>query len=182
MQKIQTYSRYIRLILQLLIILTPIVTLYFWLTVQSDNDFLTSMGIIQLGYDITDFTQQPLTVSTRLWAFTASMLPCGILIYAFHVLAKLFGCYERADVFTLDTAKYFQKLGRIFFFWAFSNFVYSGLISVALSFNNPPGERILALSFVGLDVMAIFCGFIVLTIAWVMKEAQLLADEHQHTI
>ena len=182
MQKIQTYSRCIRFILLALIVLAPVATLYFWLTVQSQNDFLTSMGIIQLGFDITNFTQQPLTLSTRLWAFSASMLPCGILIYAFHILAKLFRSYERADVFTLDTTKYFQQLGRIFFFWAIGNVIYSGLISVALSFNNPPGERILAISFVGLDVMAIFCGFIVLTIAWVMKEAQRLADEHQHTI
>lgn len=182
MQQIQTYSRYIRLILLTLIVVTPIANLYFWLTVQSENDFLTSMGIIQLGFDVSIYTQEPLTLSTRLWAFAASMLPCGILMYAFNILAKLFKCYEKADVFSLDTVKHFKCLGCIFFLWAFGNLIYSGLISVALSFNNPPGERMLALSFVGLDVMAIFCGFIVLTIAWVMKEAQQLADEHQHTI
>ncbi|ANS87080.1 hypothetical protein VSVS12_03371 [Vibrio scophthalmi] len=182
MQKIQTYSRYIRLILLALIVITPIANLYFWLTVQSENDFLTSMGIIQLDFDISAFTQDSLTLSARLWAFTASMLPCGILMYAFGILAKLFKCYEKAEVFTLDTVRYFHNLGWVCFFWAFGNVIYSGLISVALSFNNPPGERILAISFVGLDLMSIFCGFIVLTIAWVMKEAQELADEHQHTI
>ncbi|EGU39632.1 hypothetical protein VII00023_12773 [Vibrio ichthyoenteri ATCC 700023] len=182
MQKIQTYSRYIRFVLLMLLVITPIANLYFWLMVQSEYDFLTSMGIIQLGFDISAFTQEPLTLSARLWAFAASMVPCGILMYAFSILARLFKCYEKAEVFTLDTVKYFNNLGRVFFLWAFGNVIYSGLISVALSFNNPPGERILAITFAGLDLMSIFCGFIVLTIAWVMKEAQQLADEHQHTI
>ncbi|AQS36415.1 Protein of unknown function (DUF2975) [Shewanella psychrophila] len=182
MQKIQTYSHRIRLILQFLMVLLPIMNLCFWLSVQSENDFLVSMGIIQLGYDIASFTQEPLTMSTRLWAFLASMLPCGILVYALGILVKLFKSYEKAEVFTVNTAKYFQKLGFVFFYWAIGSFVYSGLISVELSFNNPPSERMLALSFVGLDAMSILCGFIVLTIAWVMKEAQQITDEHQHTI
>jgi hypothetical protein len=69
-----------------------------------------------------------------------------------------------------------------FFYWAFGGLVYGGLISVVLSFNNPPGQRILSISFTGLDVVTLFCGMIVLVISYVMNEAQKIADEQRHTI
>ena len=55
-------------------------------------------------------------------------------------------------------------------------------MSVVLSFNNPPGERILAISFVGMDFLTLILGMIILIISWVMKEGYILADEHSHTI
>lgn len=182
MHKIKTYSHRIRLILQFLMISLPIMNLYFWLTIQTESDFLTSTGIVQLSYDITSFTQDPLTVTTRLLAFLVSMLPCGILVYALGVLVKLFKSYEQSQVFTVSTADCFKKIGLSFFYWVIGGFIYSGLISVTLSFNNPPGDRILVLSFAGLDAISILCGFIILVIAWVMKEAQLIAEEQQYTI
>ena len=53
---------------------------------------------------------------------------------------------------------------------------------MVLSFNNPPGQRILSISFTGLDVVTLFCGMIVLVISYVMNEAQKIADEQRHTI
>lgn len=82
MQQIQTYSRKIGFILNILLVLLPLATVYFWLTVQTSSDVLNETGIIQLSYDIDAFIQQPLTLQTRLWALLASALPCGILFYA----------------------------------------------------------------------------------------------------
>ncbi|MYM59151.1 DUF2975 domain-containing protein [Vibrio sp. OCN044] len=182
MQQIQMYSRRIGLILNILLVLLPIATIYFWLTVQTSSDVLNETGIIQLSYDIDAYIHQPLMLQTRLWALLASALPCGILFYALVLLKKLFRSYENAEIFTLQTVKYYRQLGLVFFYWAIGGFIYSGLISVALSFNNPPGERVLSLSFSGLDVMAIFCGCIVLVISHVMHQAQQIADEQKHTI
>ncbi|WP_114784015.1 DUF2975 domain-containing protein [Vibrio tetraodonis] len=182
MQQIQMYSRRIGLILNILLVLLPIATIYFWLTVQTSSDVLNETGIIQLSYDIDAYIHQPLTLQTRLLALLASGLPCGILFYALVLLKRLFRSYENAEIFTLQTVKYYRQLGLVFFYWAIGGFIYSGLISVALSFNNPPGERVLSLSFSGLDVMVIFCGCIVLVISHVMHQAQQIADEQKHTI
>ncbi|MGF1776732.1 DUF2975 domain-containing protein [Vibrio nomapromontoriensis] len=182
MLKIQTYSHRIRLILQFLMVSLPVMNLYYWLSIQTENDFLNSMGIVQLSFDIASYTQEPLTLTTRLLAFLVSMLPCGILVYALGVLVTLFKSYEQSEVFTVRTANCFKKIGFAFFYWVLGGVIYSALISVTLSFNNPPGERILAISFVGLDALSVLCGFIILVVAWVMKEAQLIADEQQYTI
>lgn len=182
MNKIQKYSRRVRHILQFLFIIIPIATVYYWLTIQTDSDFLIQIGLIEPGQQIQAFTQAPLTLSTRLWALLASLLPCGVVMYALNQLIALFRRYEQADIFSVLTVSYYQKLGYVFFYWALASFIYRGLISVALSFNNPPGERVLTLSFGSMDLMVILCGFVVLIISWVMKEAQKIADEHMHTI
>jgi len=182
MLKIQTYSRRVRIILQFLFVCIPIATFYYWFTVNTDYDFLSQLVFLGPNHNIETFTKEQLTDATRFWAFLASILPCSILMYALRLLIALFRRYEQADILSVSTVSYYQKLGYVFFYWAMALFFYRGLISVALSFNNPPGERILVLSFGGIDLMIILCGFVVLIISWVMKEAQKIADEHMHTI
>ncbi|NOH72232.1 DUF2975 domain-containing protein [Vibrio pectenicida] len=182
MQQIQTYSRRIGIVINFLMVLLPVATIYFWLTVQTSGDILTKSGIFELSYDVSSYTSEPLTLQTRLLSLLISLLPCGIVFYALILLKNLFKSYENGEIFTIQTVKYYRQLGLVFFYWAIGGFVYSGLFSVALSFNNPPGERLLALTFTGLDVMALFCGFIVVVISHVMREAQQLADEQKHTI
>ena len=182
MTKIQIYSRRVRSILQFLFVFAPIATAYYWFTVNTDSDLFIQIGLIESNAPIQNFTQLPLTSTTRLWALLASLLPCSVLMYALKQLIGLFRRYEQADIFSVLTVSYYQKLGYVFFYWALASFIYRGLISVALSFNNPPGERVLTLSFGGMDMLVILCGFVVLIISWVMKEAQKIADEHMHTI
>ena len=75
-----------------------------------------------------------------------------------------------------------NKLGYSLFYWVFGSVIYGSLMSVILSFNNPPGERIFAISFVGMDFLTLILGIIILIISWVMKEGYILADEHSQTI
>ncbi len=182
MSKIQIQSRRVRLLSQSLFVITPIMVCYYWLTVNTPYDFLTSLGIIHLSYDIDTLTQQPLTLPTRLLAIGAGLLLSSIVMYALAVLIRLFRNYEKGDVFSLANAQSYQKLGYCLFYWVAGSVVYGALMSVILSFNNPPGERILSVSFVGMDVLTLIFGFIVLIISWVMKEGYILADENSHTI
>lgn len=182
MSRIQTQSRRVRILSQALLISTPIMVCYYWLTVNTPYDFLTSLGIIHLSYDIDALTQQPLTLTTRLLATLAGLLLSGIIMYALTVLIRLFHNYENGDIFSLGNATAYQKLGYCLFYWVGGSVIYGAAMSVILSFNNPPGERILTVSFVGMDVLTLIFGFVVLIISWVMKEGYILADENSHTI
>ncbi len=182
MSKIQKQSRRARIFFQSLFIFTPIAVCYYWLTVETSYDFLTSWGIIQLSHDIDSYTQLPLTLTTRILATIASLLLCSITMYALKVLINLFRSYERNEIFTLDNVMRYQKLGYSLFYWVGASIVYGALMSVILSFNNPPGERMLAVGFEGLDFLTLVLGFIILIISWVMKEGYILADENCHTI
>lgn len=182
MSNIQKQSRRVRMLLQSLFVLTPIMVCYFWLTVETPYDFISSTGIFYLTYDIGNYTMLPLTMATRVVAAFTSLLMSSILMYALMVLIRLFRNYERGEIFSLENAMSYQKLGYSLFYWVLGSVIYGSLMSVILSFNNPPGERIFEISFVGMDFLTLILGIIILIISWVMKEGYILADEHSQTI
>ncbi|WP_250656253.1 DUF2975 domain-containing protein [Alkalimarinus coralli] len=182
MHNIQKQSRRVRLFLQFLFPFVPSAMIYFWLTVQTPYDFLTSAGIVELSLDIESLTSEPLSNMTRLLAIVASLFISGIFLYALSTLIRLFRNYENGEIFSLENAVCYQKLGYCLFYWVIGGIIYGGVMSVILSFNNPPGERVLSLSFAGMDFITIVIGFLILIISWVMKEGYKIADENSHTI
>ncbi|MEZ9397302.1 DUF2975 domain-containing protein [Vibrio splendidus] len=182
MSNIQKQSRRVRMLLQSFLALTPIMVCYFWLTVQTPYDFLSEMGIIQFSLEMENFTTSSLTMTTRIIAMFTSLVMFSILMYALTVLIRLFRNYERGEIFSLENAMSYQKLGYSLFYWVLGSVIYGSLMSVILSFNNPPGERIFEISFVGMDFLTLILGIIILIISWVMKEGYILADEHSQTI
>ncbi|CAK1738100.1 DUF2975 domain-containing protein [Vibrio crassostreae] len=182
MSNIQKQSRRVRMLLQFFLVFTPIMVCYFWLTVETPYDFVSATGIFYLTYDIGYYTMLPLTMTTRMVAAFTSLAMSSILIYALMVLIRLFRNYERGEIFSLENAMSYQKLGYSLFYWVLGSIIYGSLMSVILSFNNPPGERIFEISFVGMDFLTLILGIIILIISWVMKEGYILADEHSQTI
>lgn len=183
MSNIQKQSKRARLLFQLFFVLTPILVCYFWLTIDTPYDYLTNTGIVQTSYDdIHNITQVPLTLTTRLIATLASLIYCSIIMYALTKLIKLFRNYENNNIFTLENATIYQKLGYSIFYWVGGSIFYQPIMTLILSFNNPPGQRMIAISFFGIDFITIIMGLIVLIISWVMKEAYILADEQNLTI
>ncbi|CAK2462562.1 DUF2975 family protein [Vibrio crassostreae] len=182
MSNIQKQSRRVRMLLQFFLVLTPIIVCYFWLTIQTPYDFPSEMGIIQFSLDIEHFTTSPLTMTTRIIAMFTSLAMSSVLMYALTVLIRLFRNYERGEIFSLENAMSYQKLGYSLFYWVLGSIIYGSLMSVILSFNNPPGERIFVIGFVGMDFLTLILGIIILIISWVMKEGYILADEHSQTI
>ncbi|CAH0536831.1 DUF2975 domain-containing protein [Vibrio marisflavi] len=182
MPNIQKQSRRVRFILQCFMLLLPIMVCYFWLTVNTPDDYLTHLGIINLSFDINKLTHVPLSLLTRLLALIASLALSSIVIYALWNLVKLFRNYEQCDIFSLENAKLYQKLGYSVFYWVIGSIVYKTVIILILSFNNPPGQRLLAISFGGADLLTLLFGLIIMIISWVMKEGYMIADENLHTV
>ncbi len=164
MSNIQKNSRRVRIFLQFLFVIIPVSVIYYWLTVDTAYDFISSYGVFELSLDIDNLTQQPLSTSTRLFAAVASLLVSAITLYGLNILIHLFRNYEKSEIFSLDNARCYQKLGYCLFYWVLGGMIYGGLLSVILSFNNPPGERMFMLSFVGMDFLTIILGFIVVII------------------
>lgn len=182
MSHIQRQSRRVRIVLQLFLVLLPVTVCYFWLTVNTPRDYLTTLGIVQLSFDITHFTHLPLSTAVRVQAAIASLLLSGVVMYALSVLIRVFRNYENGEIFSLENAKSYQKLGYCVFYWVLGSVVYRTVVGLILSFNNPPGQRIVAVSFVGVDMLTLLFGLIVFIIAWVMKEGHIIADENSHTV
>ena len=124
MSNIQKQSRRVRMLLQSLFVLTPIMVCYFWLTVETPYDFISATGIFYLTYDIGYFTMLPLAMTTRIVAAFTSLLMSSILMYALMVLIRLFRNYERGEIFSLENAMSYQKLGYSLFYWVLGSIIY----------------------------------------------------------
>lgn len=176
------YSRLLRRIFQILLVLLPIGMVYFWLTAGTPSDYLTRTGVVQLYIPIDSLTSSPLAMKIRLSAMLASAIYALILVRALCLLISLFRHYEMGEIFSERNVKIFRQLGRSIFYWIFGGVLYHTLMSIIISYNNPPGHRMLMVTFSGIDFLSLLVGGIILGIARVMQEGLKLADESELTI
>ncbi len=60
--------------------------------------------------------------------------------------------------------------------------VYESVKSVIFSLGNPPGSRVITVSFTSDDAFNILVATVILVIAWVVEEGQAIAEENKLTI
>jgi hypothetical protein len=151
MTTIQKQSRHVRILFQCIFASLPFMICFYWFSVKTPYDFLSLLGIVQLGASIELITALPLSPTTRLLATLASLGLSAVLMCALNILINLFRQYESGTIFSLANAIAYQKLSFCVFYWVAGSIVYHSLMSVILSFNNPAGERILSISFSGME-------------------------------
>lgn len=174
LERIKRISSKFRFLFSFLIILIPLLSLLFWIFFnQLSEGFLAGMPVDVL---------RPLSPGTRCLGFLVSLIPTGIAIYGIYRLRELFTYYEQGIIFSSANVHCFRHLGYTLIYWGFSKIPFVALSSIALSYNNPPGERQFVIEFGSDDVAAIVIGAVVLIISWVMYEASKLEEEQAHTV
>lgn len=116
-------------------------------------------------------------LSTRLVAFAASMIPMGVLLYLLRQAYALFDAFRVGNVFTAHAPVRLRRIGFCIVTLAFLRPITAMLLGLILTWGNPPGQRILALSLSIDDYMIAALGGLVLAIGHVMAEAARLADD-----
>jgi hypothetical protein len=115
----------------------------------------------------------------RLLAFCSDLPPLAVLVFSFYKLGSLFRLYENGHIFTRQNVDCFKSLGRMMIVWAACHFVSNSLMSIVLTLENPPGQRMLTLGLGSPEFGGLFVGGVVLTITWVMDEARKLNEDHE---
>ncbi|AGH82506.1 hypothetical protein PCNPT3_12850 [Psychromonas sp. CNPT3] len=180
MHNIQTLSRRLRIFLQIMLVTLPILFVAFWLTANTSYDLYQAYG---LGFDVSQYNlSNTLTPGIRLLAASVSALLLMIPLYALKKLICLFKHYENMQIFSEENARIYQTLGYTLLIWTLCNFIYTGFISITLTFNNPVGERMFFLSFEGNDVLNLCSAFLIIIISKVMQTGHQLAEENSQTI
>jgi len=114
---------------------------------------------------------------TRLFAFLADMIPVSVVIFGLFRLRILFSLYEKALIFTEQNVDCFRSLGRALILWAVCDVIRTSLLSVILTLQNPPGQRMITVSFDSGEFTGVFVGIVVLIISWVMDEGRKIEEE-----
>lgn len=114
--------------------------------------------------------------------FAVSMIPLGVLLYALHQAYGLFDAYRRGELFPESAPQRLRLIGLSMVALALLRPITSAILSVVLTYANPPGTRMLVISLSLDDYMIAAMGGLILAIGHVMVEARKLADDARHII
>lgn len=173
-KRIQRVSGKFRLLFTVLIFFIPVVTLMYWLFFNYlPVGFTTELPVV---------VSQALPLKTLMLAFLVSLIPASVAIYGIFNLKELFRLYEKAIVFSERNVNCFRSLGYTLIYWVIANLIFVMLISVVLTFNNSPGDRMMVAQFGITDIGTLIIGAVVVLVSWVMKEASKLENEQSYTV
>ena len=136
----------------------------------------TPLTYVDIGVHIFTFKEKCI-------GFIGTIIGLSPLLIALGVLIKVFKNYAIGNIFSLQNAKYYEKLGYLFFYDSLlAKPLYQALLTIAATLSNPPGQREIAFSFTMINLWSIFCGIIVIVIARVMYYGNKLQEEQRLVI
>lgn len=168
----------VRGLLLLGIPLLAAVPLLVWLA----PEFLLSVGWAQgqaCDAGLLALIAQGVSPALRTRLVLVSLLPTAIGLWLLAHLWGLFGQYRLGAVFSLQALRHLRGLGWSLLAMFVSQPVFGALQSVALSWDNPPGQRQLAVSFSSDDYLVLMFALLLLALARVMQEAARAAQENE---
>ena len=122
------------------------------------------------------------SVIHRLVIILIDLLPLSITSVICYKLSKLFSLYERGHLFETENIRLIKQIGIYMICGELVQLVYQPLISAALTFNNPVGERFASLSVGTTNASTLITAGIILVASWIIQEAHQLKSEIQLTI
>ncbi len=170
-QRIINVSSKLRKICIGLIFCLPILSVLFWVDFNRLYAMMGQMIPLPVRLD------HELTVRTRFFAFLTNMPPLGVSIYGLLKLKELFRLYEKGFIFTKENVDCFRSFGRTLIVWVACDVASNTLLSIALTIDNPPGRRVIAVGLNSGEFAGMFVGAVVLIISWVMDEGRKIQEE-----
>ena len=171
--RIRTVSAVMRSFCTIGIVAIPVTLAAFW-------TFMSPEAIQDVrGHDYDVAALPPLY---RLAAFLVSMIPGAIGVYGLIALRRLFGAFRSGAIFAAGNALDLRTFALSVVGSVLAKIVTVPALSVIVSWHNPPGTRVLEVSFRSEDLQALFIGCLFLVVAWIMAEAQRLAEDHAQIV
>lgn len=124
----------------------------------------------------------PMPAMSLILGFVVSMIPGSLAVYAVLRLRQLFDFYAQGLIFTAENIRCLRGFALATLGFALVKPVAGALMSVVLTMTNPPGQRMLAISFGSSELTTLFVGCVFLIIAWIMDEGRELAEEQAQIV
>lgn len=118
------------------------------------------------------------TGAQRRRAVIVSLLPVLAGLYALGCLWRLFGRYARGEVFSATSVRWFARFAYGLLAYWFVHVANRALMSVALSWDNPSGQRVLLVGIGSDDYVLLLFGAVLAAVAKVMQQAARMAEDN----
>lgn len=188
MTKIQKISTYLTHFLTIIMVLLPVILFFQWIFIDIPmvKNMLKSNFIQNFFYNansIVSFDTVQWTPAAKMIGFMGDAVSWSPLFFSLFVLKPLFERYRLGDIFSIKNARSYRCLGQLFFLDALvSKPISDVLLSLAPTFENGPGARVISIGFGTSNIESLFCGFFIITISWIMIEASQLNTDQNLTI
>ena len=180
MKKIQRTSHLLHILFKTLCWSMPFVTAYLILfNIEGMLNWGAWSSIIS---STTIHNPSSYSLIHRLIILAIQLLPLSITVMIFNKLSKLFGLYEKGNLFDEENIKLIKGISIYMILGELIQLIYQPLMTVALSFNNPAGERFASITLGTTNVSTLITAFIILVASWILKEANQLKLDSQLTI
>jgi hypothetical protein len=117
MSNLQTISKRYKIFFQCIFILVAIGVPVFWLTIKTKYDIFSLTGVSQ-AFDL--YIHHSLSLLNRLLSLIISLIPTSVVLYMLVLLIRLFGHYEKQEIFSKKTTMLYGKLGKSLIYWFIS--------------------------------------------------------------
>ena len=124
----------------------------------------------------------PMPAASLVAGFAISMLPAGVTLFALARLRRLFGLYAEGVIFGVENSRCLRHFALAVIGLALLHPFAVALLSVALTWSNPPGQRMLTLEFGSTQFGVVFVGAVFLVIAWIMELGRELAEDQAQIV
>jgi len=125
---------------------------------------------------------EQLTSVQKLLGFGANLLPLAFSVLSLFYLARIFEAFQQLQFFQRSNAALLKRSAMALLTGQLIYPVYIGLLSLALTFNNPVGERTLHIGFGSNQLKMMAVAFAILLVSWILEEGCKLYEENAATI
>lgn len=186
MNKIKRVSQLLAIFFQSLCWILPILTTYVvffhldllsagWGTFLSSAHFSLPTPHSTVSLNIFSWAHQVII-------FLIECIPLTLQVLIFHRLAKLFQLYAHGQLFEKENIECIRQIGIYMAGLATMQVLYQALITLALTFNNPVGERFISISFNSTNLSTCMTGIVIWLASWIVQEANQLQTDAKLTI
>ncbi|HBG20665.1 MAG TPA: hypothetical protein DDY32_15710 [Desulfobulbaceae bacterium] len=174
-RRIRKTSRKLRLLFQVSTFLLPLIPVVCWL-LYNDLPQVMHQNIFP------GKTVDSLPLNGRLIALGGSLPATVIMVLALIKLKRLFFLYEQGIFFQAENVLLFRLLARLAFWSVLADVFNKTVLEIALTINNPPGQRVLAIGFSSDHLKLLIVAVIIMLIGMVIEEGRKIHEEMQLTV
>jgi hypothetical protein len=100
----------------------------------------------------------------------------------YYRLTQLFRLYAKEILFELENIRCIKSIGVYLMLNVLIGFICQPLMSLTLTFNQPPGQRFMNFDFSTNDFIIIMVGVMILVVSLIMQEARRIKKDKELTI
>lgn len=118
-----------------------------------------------------------ITPVKRALGLTLTLIPISLVALTLWRMSSVFRQFARGRIFRDTTVEGLRRAGWAALWATVAKLAVTPLLHVAMTYDNPPGERQLTFSFSSNDLLFLLFAATFLVMAWVMSEARRIAHD-----